>query len=365
MTEAWPLGDRRGVSLPLVILLMALLLVAVTAGFGRVSEERRIVGDQQAQVDAFAVAQSGMERFISQLDTMPIVDDSIAIPIGARDTAFVAILGIRVATGSRLYVIRSRGVSHGAPRFSANTPAAQRTVAQYATWQGVAMDVKAAWTAIPGLRSEGGTGLMDGTDACASAASVAGVAVPVTAQSGLGGFSAPPNPTPFIRWLGALPANAKDSVNIDWNAIVNGTVLQPDDSLTSESGWPPFSPTVWPVIRVEGDATLDGGEAGQGLIVVTGNLTISAGFTWDGVILVGQVLTVSGNAPVVRGAIVSGLNVKLGAAVQDSRGGGDAGSPPPGQIDLRYNSCHVSAALAKYGHLSLVANAWTDSWPEN
>jgi Tfp pilus assembly protein PilX len=47
-------------SLPLVFLLMAILAIAVTAGFARVSEERRIVGDQQAQVDAFAVAQSGL-----------------------------------------------------------------------------------------------------------------------------------------------------------------------------------------------------------------------------------------------------------------------------------------------------------------
>jgi hypothetical protein len=360
--------DRRGVSLPLVILMMALLALAVTAGFGRVSEERRIVGDQQAQLDALAVAQSGLERYVALMDTQPVPNDSVAIPIGPRDTAHVVLIEIRPDNGttSGLYVIRSRGVSHGAPRFSANTPPAQRTVAQYATWGAVSMDVKSAWTAIAGLRSEGGGGLLNGNDACIAAApTVAGVAVPVTAQSGQSGFSPPPAPAPGIRWLGALPANAKDSVHIDWNSIVTGTVLQPDDSLTSEIGWPMFTPSAWPVIRVDGDATLDGGESGQGLIVVTGNLTIMAGFSWDGVILVGDVLTVSGNSPVVRGAIVSGLNVKLGATVNDSRGGGDAGNPPPGQIDLRYDSCKVTAALARFGRLTLIANAWTDSWPEN
>ena len=64
--------DRRGVSLPLVILMMALLALAVTAGFGRVSEERRIVGDQQAQLDALAVAQSGLERYVAVMDTQPV-----------------------------------------------------------------------------------------------------------------------------------------------------------------------------------------------------------------------------------------------------------------------------------------------------
>lgn len=358
--------DRRGVSLPLVILMMALLALAVTAGFGRVSEERRIVGDQQAQLDALAVAQSGLERYVALRDSAPVPNDSVAIPIGPRDTAHVVLIEIRPDNGttSGLYVIRSRGVSHGAPRFSANTPPAQRTVAQYATWQAVSMDVKAAWTAIAGLRSESGTGTLNGNDACiASAPAVAGVAVPVTAQSGQGGFSAPPTPTPPIRWLGPLPANAKDSVHIDWNSIVTGSVLQPDYTLTSESGWPMFVPANWPVIRVDGDATLDGGESGQGLIVVTGNLTVTPGFVWDGVILVGEMLTVSGTGPRVRGAMVSGLNVKLGMTVNDSRSGGP--SAPGGDIDLRYDSCNVNAALARFGHLTLIANAWTDSWPEN
>ena len=92
--------DRRGISLPLVILMMALLALALTAGFSRVSEERRIVGDQQAQVEALAVAESGLERFVALLDTMPGGFDSVAIPIGPRDTAFVAILGIRKPAAS-------------------------------------------------------------------------------------------------------------------------------------------------------------------------------------------------------------------------------------------------------------------------
>jgi hypothetical protein len=224
------------------------------------------------------------------------------------------------------------------------------------------MDVKAAWTAIPGLRSESGIGTMNGDDACGAAPSIAGVAVPVLAQSGLAGFSAPPSPNPPVRWLGPLPANARDSVRIDWSAIVTGPVLQPDYTLTSESGWPFFAPLQWPVIRVDGNATLDGGESGQGLIVVTGDLTITPGFTWDGVILVGEVLSVTGTAPLVRGAMVSGLNVKLGASVSDSRSGL---TPSVDQIDLQYDSCKVAAALARYGHLTLIANAWTDSWPEN
>ena len=120
------------------------------------SEERRIVGDQQAQVDAFAVAQSGLERYVALRDSEPAAFDSVAIPIGVDDTAYVALFRIRAPSGTikGQYVIRSRGISHGG-RFSFNTPAAQRTVAQYATWQDASMDVDAAWTSIGGLAKDG------------------------------------------------------------------------------------------------------------------------------------------------------------------------------------------------------------------
>ena len=71
-------------SLPLVILLMAILAIAVTAGFARVSEERRIVGDQQAQVDAFAVAQSGLERYVGLVDSVPGVSTAWPFRSGRR-----------------------------------------------------------------------------------------------------------------------------------------------------------------------------------------------------------------------------------------------------------------------------------------
>ena len=116
---------------------MAILAIAVTAGFARVSEERRIVGDQQAQVDAFAVAESGLERYVAMRDSMPAAFDSVAIPLAVDDTAFVTLFQLRAPAGpvEGLYVIRSRGVSHGG-RFSFNTPPAQRTVAQYASLEG-------------------------------------------------------------------------------------------------------------------------------------------------------------------------------------------------------------------------------------
>ena len=54
------------------------------------------------------------------------------------------------------------------------------------------------------------------------------------------------------------------------------------------------------MIRVDGNATVDAGERGQGLIVVTGDLTLTTGFSWRGVILVGRRLLVINRPSVER-----------------------------------------------------------------
>jgi hypothetical protein len=355
--------DRRGVSLPMVILMMALLAVAVTAGFARVSEERRIVGDQQAQVDAFAVAQSGIERYVALRDTVPGAYDSVAIAFGTRDTAYVVLFRIRDTLASQpgLYVIRSRGVSRSAPRFSAATPTAQRTVAQYAQWFGAAMDVDAAWTSISGIRSPGSNGTISGNDEC-GIQNVAGIAVPEhIAPAGLNGFDPPPLPTgaPGVDTLGALPADVADQVHIDWTGIVFDSLVTPDYVLTSTGGWPAPNGT-WPTIQFNGSTTLDAGQVGQGLLIASGDLILTTGFQWLGVILVGGRITVLGT-PNIHGAVVTGLDVKRGYPITES----NIGVTGTDNITVRYNSCYVANALARYAHLQLIPNAWTDNWPEN
>ena len=354
-------------SLPLVILLMAILAIAVTAGFARVSEERRIVGDQQAQVDAFAVAQSGLERYVALTDSQPGATDSVAIPIGPDDTAYVALFRIRAPVGNikGLYVLRSRGISHGG-RFSFNTPAAQRTVAQYATWLTASMDVDAAWTSIGGLSKNGNTGSISGFDACGTPVSpVAGVMVPAVVN-GYDGYRQNPPPgtplvpqgTPQIDMGSPDSASVAAAVSIDWNGIVNGSAISPNYALTSTAGWP-VSFTDWPVIVVDNPGTpvtLDATRSGQGVLIITGDATLDLNFTWAGVVLIGGYATIQGNTS-IEGALVTGLNVKLG----DNVWGADAEA----QLHVQYHSCNVASALARFAHLQLVANAWTDSWPEN
>src|SRR5687767_691336 len=59
--------NTRGATLPMTILVMALLGVAVAITYMRISSERRLTSDAQGQMQAFAVAQSGLGRFLSTL----------------------------------------------------------------------------------------------------------------------------------------------------------------------------------------------------------------------------------------------------------------------------------------------------------
>ena len=63
--------NRRGATLPLTIIVLAIMGVAVAVSYARLSSERRTTADGQAQTDAFAVAQSGLNRFLSNLNGKP------------------------------------------------------------------------------------------------------------------------------------------------------------------------------------------------------------------------------------------------------------------------------------------------------
>jgi hypothetical protein len=357
--------NQRGVTLPMAILWIALLLVAAIAGFGRVSAERRIAGNQEGEAEALALARTGLDRYFAAVTGPPAASFDTTMTGLPGGTVQVSVRRMRAATPAlpALYVVRARGTTTASTRYDALTPAAQRTMAQLAIWRAGSMGAPAAWTSITGLKKNGGSGTISGFDACSAAPSVAGVGVPQVTDGGSPGYSqnggSPvPTGTPPIAYLGASPAAAATAVTIDWNGIVNGGALPADYSLTGTSGWP-SSFTNWPTIYVNngptGTLSLNPGYSGRGLLVVRGNLVVSGSFSWDGVILVGGTLRSNGNNTVL-GAVVSGLNLKLGEAVPES----DLGN---GTKTYQYSSCNVSSALAGFSALTPIANAWVDNWP--
>jgi hypothetical protein len=349
--------NRRGATLPLTILVMALLGVSVAITYARLSSERRTTGDGQAQLDAFQVAQSGLSTYMAGLTAKPAGDQDITYTDLPGGTAQVSLRFLRESTTTLLpavYVVTSRGTATGAKRYDAKTPPAQRTVATYALWTPAALDLNAAVTSLGGMDKAGGSGVMSGIDDCGAMPAIPGVAVPNGTYTGATGpIDGDPDNTPALLGTPGAGGTAKDEVAIDWAGIMAETVL-PAEFVSP--AWPSAGQMAnWPVTRVNNnpgaDFTLPA--SGKGILIVTGNLIISGSRDWEGVMLVGGSIRSNGNNT-TRGAVIAGLNVKLGQAV--------GVSDMNGTKDFRYDSCALTRALGHIGSLQRVRNGWVDTW---
>ena len=108
--------SRRGAALPVVILLMVILALSLTAAFTLNANEQRSVDNQDEQVAAFALAESGRERYLQDRASFgfvgePAATESIRVvqPAGYAD---VVVTRMRVSFGGipGLYALRSTGV---------------------------------------------------------------------------------------------------------------------------------------------------------------------------------------------------------------------------------------------------------------
>jgi hypothetical protein len=343
----------------MAMLVSIVLLVMLTGAFTLISTERKITDDSRSATDATAIAESGLERFLTGRNSygfsgVPAASESARVVFG-HGYADVVLTQIRPAVGnsSPIYVIRSHGVR--TLKFVSGMASAERTVAEYALWKNATIGTGAAWTSLSGLHKNGGSGVLSGVDQCGGP-SVAGVAVPTTPGYTQSGGASVPTGSPPILSLGTF-TQAEQATKLDWYGIVAGTAVTPDVAYPSQS-WPSFTdPNNYPVIMVNGDFTLP--SSGRGVLIVTGRLTINGATSWDGVILVGNNLTSNGNNQ-ITGTVVTGLDDKLGnGASVDSVGVNDIGN---GNKTFQYNSCSVSKALAKFGGLVPLSNVWLDDW---
>lgn len=357
-------GDRGGFALPMAILVIGFLTASVMAAFARTGAEVRIVDNQAAQLRAFAVASAGLEEYIARGRTTPA---SVDFDYGG-DTARVTITLMRpgaTAKDTSVYLVRSTSKVRG----GANRPEGTRTVAQFAYYSVGTLAVGASWTSLSGLIKNGDDGLITGYDAC-TADAVAGVAVPNGGyeQKGAG---EPIHGEPPVDSMGT-PEQMATKINIDWESIrdPNSPSVTPDrvicvpgsvgyDANRGPCGTYPTqeefaNPDYWPTIVINGSAPLPKPGWGRGTLIVTGNLSLGGEDKWNGIILVGGMITDNGNGQ-VEGAVISGLDVKLGEPV-------GASSKANGEKDYIYNSCDIQSAMAAMARLSQIPNAWADNW---
>lgn len=369
-------SDERGISLLLTMLLVLLLLVAVTGAAMRTTAERRSSLDIAAQVDAFALAQSGIDRYLEAHTIKPTTFPDSASYTMTGGRAVATLYRFRASASDTVFVLVSRGENTTQDRYAANSAMAIRTVAQLMRFSAGTLEVPGAWTSLTPMDKNGNSGSLSGVDACTTSPkpSIPGVALPTVSSSNpLPSYTGPTgpidgNPDNLAVAIGTpgTGGTAKEAVDIDWAGIVGRTSITPtfyQKTTSPASGSFPshsdLSGTNWPVVFVEGNKTLTNADVpsggGQGILIVTGDLTLNGNAAWSGIVLVGGVITSNGNNTIL-GGIVTGLNVKLGQSVSGQTVGN-------GTKRFQYNSCYIASSMARFGGWQRVRNGWVDNWP--
>jgi hypothetical protein len=364
----WP---DRGSAIISVLLLVFLLLISITGAFMRTSTERRHALDASAEVDAYALAQAGIDRYLVAVPDIPLtLPDSQVFPMTGGRAVVTLRLVVRNADDT-VFAIVSRGENF-TNRSSSTTPRAVRTVMQLLTYAGTTIELPAAFSSLSGIDKTGVSGSLSGVDACHTApaplADIAGAAVPsISATNPAPNFTGPTSPidgdpedAAIVLGTPGTTGTAKDAIHIDWVSIKARTVLNPTyyykTSTPTAGSWPTNSQingANWPTVFVEGNLNLP--SDGQGLLIVTGNLTMNGSEQWSGLVLVGGTMISNGNNTIL-GAMLTALNVKSGGVV------------PPwtiahGNKTFQYNSCFVKKALFDYAGWRRMGNAWADNFP--
>lgn len=370
------MNDRRGVALLTTMLLIVLLLVAIVGAFTRASGEFRTANDQASQVDALALAQSGLDQYLVAQTSLPttLPDSQVFTMTGGR--AVVTLRAVRLSSSDSTFVLVSRGENTSTNRYAANTATATRTVAQLLRRSTGSFQTEAGFVSLSGFEKNGNSGSISGVDACTTSPqpSIPGIAVPSDPgdpstpwyDGHTGPIDGNPDNTPVAIGTPGTAGTAKDVVDIDWAGIVAQTSITPtyyQKTTSPASGsWPTTAQiggSNWPITMVTGDKTIANSDVpsggGQGILIVTGNLTFNGAAKWNGIVLVGGTITSNGNQN-VTGAIITGLNIKLGIAVPVNTLGN-------GTKIFQYDSCEITKAMSPFSGWQRLGNATVDNWP--
>ncbi|MDA1080875.1 MAG: hypothetical protein O2973_04225 [Gemmatimonadetes bacterium] len=353
----------------MVIIIVFVLAGALAAGFSMTRSERIIDDAGRANVYAQSNAETGLQRAMTERASLglasgtPPATDSVRVTL-THGFADVVVTRVRPVVGTEpaVYLVRSHGYSTASN--VAGTPNAEYTATQFATWQAGSMTVKASFMSLTGITKNGAVGEISGIDNCGDSTNVAGVAVPKVpgySQSG-GSIAAVLAGTPLIdSTMGATPAAMAPNVGVNWAGMISGALITPDFTSNNagvgfpSSTWFAANPGAYPIILVDNLVTETFTvPPGRGMLIIKGNMAISGSDIWTGVVLVGGVLTSNGNNT-ITGAVITGLNVKLGLTVGTNAVGN-------GNKDFLYDSCAVASAVAGMGRMRPYKNTWSNTY---
>jgi hypothetical protein len=340
----------------MVLIALVGLTAMAAAGIALTGNEVRVSENVDSSMRAFYAADAGLRAYLgSSADgssDATFTIDGMTVNV-ASDTM------VALADGRVLYEITATAGLAAGPGGSR----ASRSVRTLAVYSDGSIDVPASFTAPAGLLKNGSTGTISGQDWATAGdpncpdspkSDIAGVKVPPSGYSQAGGGDLVPTGDPPVD-DGATAEEILQDMGIDWESVTTGGLVAPDYTIPPDT-WPSFASLPadeWPVIYVDGNASVSPSNSGRGTLIVTGNLEMNGTFTWDGAVLVGGYITSNGYQ-IVQGATVSGLNMLLGESVPST----DIGN---GNKVFKYHSCYLKQATqAAFGGLAAVPGTWSE-----
>lgn len=325
--------NTRGFALPLAIFAMVILTLVATAGLFTGRQESRIGFAHDHASRVFYLAEQGLVDVLANWEaygstSLPVQGDTTLDGTLSDGSWSVELTRL----SSQLFLLESTGVlSRGGPVLSGAT----RRLAMIARLVSADLDVPAALTTRDAT-SVRGTAEVHGEDV--DPPSWEGLCIgPHVDKPGILTDNAAAVTTTGVGEITGTPAVAEDSTlsdatftqfgSLSWTDLVAmadktlaGGSFSSVTPVVNEAGgcdrgapfnWgDPDTPTgpcgnYFPTIHVTGDAYMQGGGSGQGLLLVDGDLDLRGGFTFYGVIVVQGAFMTQGSGNRIYGGVLA------------------------------------------------------------
>lgn len=360
-------AGQGGFALLVSLIAIVGLTALATGGFLLANSERRVSSNHHAVVEAFYLANAGLNDYLGNQSgeppTGPTTYGPYSYPGGSASVTVTRVSTTGGATDPGLYRITSEG------RYDPNgtgNPVTRTvstvTLADYS----VLPKPPGAITSGGGVQKQGTSGEINGNDECGVESAVSGVRVPVDGYEQSGGeegdvvFGDPPveETTEPLDFDGD---GTTDDEAEWWQGVLDGSNIQHDHVVEDGDGFPDTSGEDMPVTYVDQDSYSVGrNESGQGLLIVRGNVNFGGGFDWDGIILVGGTVTDNGIGE-INGGVMTGLNSLIDpnwSGTDDLDNDTNDDDTLDGTKKFLFHSCNVEDVMKSTAVLAELPGTW-------
>ncbi|HSM04422.1 MAG TPA: hypothetical protein VK858_07360 [Longimicrobiales bacterium] len=380
-----PTPDRRGFALPVAVFALVVVGVLVTGGFYMARQETRIGIASEKGTAAFYLAERGVSDVMENWNAprfgalLPQETDVVVDTVDGQGFYRVEVTKV----SDWIYMLDSRGViTDGGPMMNGAT----RRVATLAKIRTIDMRPPAALTTVGGL-TVGGSSQVFGQDSIPGAwgsdycdperlADAPGVMIDDASEVSFSGSNHELDGNPPVAEDPTLTSDDlltygdltwTELVSMATNILPGGLTISDTDPDSVQVGgtwycntslvynWGhPYQPRSacgnhFPVIYIQGDARIQSGDFGQGILLVDGDLQLNGGYTFFGPVVVRGTVSTAGTGGHFFGGLIA-ANVELSTTTV------------LGDALVQFSSCAVTRALLNNAALAIASPLPERSW---